>query len=138
MNKLALATSIAALAAAPALAQDAYVIGVSAAMTGPAAGTYAPVIEAMKAYLDHVNGRGGINGKPVRVVVQDNQAEPSKAAADASTKWLPFGSPARDTSVSPVVPGDSQAISSRVCSVPQTRIWPSTNSAEARTSSGSS
>jgi len=48
-----------------ALAQDAYVIGVSAGMTGPAAATYAPVIEAMKAYLDHVNAQGGINGKPV-------------------------------------------------------------------------
>jgi len=66
-----------------ALAQDAYVVGVSAAMTGPQAGTYAPVVDAMKAYLDHVNSRGGINGKPIRLVVQDNQAEPSKAAADA-------------------------------------------------------
>jgi len=66
-----------------ASAQDAYVIGVSAAMTGPGAATYAPVVEAMKAYLDHVNAKGGINGKPVRVIVQDNQAEPSKAAADA-------------------------------------------------------
>jgi len=84
MNKLVLWTPLAAcLAAAPALAQDAYVIGVSAAMTGPAASTYAPVVEAMKAYLEHVNSKGGINGKPVRVVVQDNQAEPSKAAADA-------------------------------------------------------
>jgi branched-chain amino acid transport system substrate-binding protein len=64
-------------------AQDAYVIGVSAAMTGPGAATYAPVVEAMQAYLAHVNEKGGINGKPVRVIVQDNQAEPSKAAADA-------------------------------------------------------
>lgn len=69
--------------AAYAQAQDAYLIGVSAAMTGPAAATYAPVVEAMKAYLDHVNDRGGIHGKPVRLIVQDNQAEPSKAAADA-------------------------------------------------------
>lgn len=84
MNKLARWTLLAACASgAPALAQDAYVIGVSAAMTGPAASTYAPVIEAMKAYLEHVNSKGGINGKPVRVIVQDNQAEPSKAAADA-------------------------------------------------------
>jgi ABC-type branched-subunit amino acid transport system substrate-binding protein len=37
----------------------------------------------MKAYLDHVNGKGGVNGKPIRVVVQDNRAESSKAAADA-------------------------------------------------------
>jgi branched-chain amino acid transport system substrate-binding protein len=66
-----------------AKAQNSYVIGVSAAMTGPAAGTYAPTIEAMKAYLDHVNSKGGINGKQVRLVVLDDSAEPSKAAANA-------------------------------------------------------
>src|SRR5436189_2900544 len=66
-----------------ARAQDAYVIGVSAAMTGPAAGTYAPTVEAMKAYLDHVNSKGGVNGKPIRLVVLDDSAEPSKAAANA-------------------------------------------------------
>lgn len=66
-----------------AQAQDAYVIGVSAAMTGPAAGTYAPTVEAMKAYLDHVNSKGGVNGTPVRLVVLDDSAEPSKAAANA-------------------------------------------------------
>ena len=70
-------------AAGPAAAQDAYVIGVSAAMTGPAAGIYAPVVDAMKAYLDHVNARGGVNGRQVRVIVQDDGAEPSKAAANA-------------------------------------------------------
>lgn len=64
-------------------AQDAYVIGVSAGMTGPAAATYAPVIEAMKAYLDHVNAQGGINGKPVRLVIADDAAEPSRAGANA-------------------------------------------------------
>jgi ABC-type branched-subunit amino acid transport system substrate-binding protein len=78
------AFAVAAASAAPAQAQgDAYVVGVSAAMTGPASATYAPVIEAMKAYLDHVNSQGGINGRPVRVIVQDDGAEPSKAAANA-------------------------------------------------------
>jgi len=66
-----------------AAAQDAYVIGVSAAMTGPAAATYAPVVESMKAYLDHVNAKGGIRGKPVRLVVLDDSAQPSRAAANA-------------------------------------------------------
>jgi len=70
-------------AAWPAAAQDAYVVGVSAAMTGPGAATYAPVLEAMKAYLEHVNSSGGVNGKPVRLIVQDDGAEPSKAAANA-------------------------------------------------------
>ena len=39
-------------------AQDAYVIGVTGAMTGPAAANYAPVIEAMKAYLDNAQRQG--------------------------------------------------------------------------------
>jgi ABC-type branched-subunit amino acid transport system substrate-binding protein len=73
----------AALPLGAATAQDGYVIGVSAAMTGPVAPNYAPVIEAMKAYLDHVNSRGGINGKQVRVIVLDDQAQPSRAATNA-------------------------------------------------------
>jgi branched-chain amino acid transport system substrate-binding protein len=81
MKKI-LATLLAA-AAPLAQAQDAYVIGVSAAMTGPVAANYAPVVEAMKAYLEHVNGRGGINGRPVRVLVLDDQAQPSRAATNA-------------------------------------------------------
>jgi ABC-type branched-subunit amino acid transport system substrate-binding protein len=72
-----------ALLAGAAHAQDAYVIGVSAAMTGPVAPNYAPVVEAMKAYLAHVNGRGGINGRKVRMVVLDDQAQPSRAATNA-------------------------------------------------------
>jgi ABC-type branched-subunit amino acid transport system substrate-binding protein len=82
MKKTLLAAALAAFAL-PAAAQDAYVIGVSAAMTGPAAGTYAPTVEAMRAYLEHVNRKGGINGKPVRVIVADDSAEPSKGAANA-------------------------------------------------------
>ena len=76
-------TALCALGIGSAQAQDAYVLGVSAAMTGPAAATYAPVIEALKAYLEHLNSRGGVNGHPVRLVVLDDSAEPSKAAANA-------------------------------------------------------
>jgi branched-chain amino acid transport system substrate-binding protein len=85
MKKLALTTALAATLAAaqPAAAQDAYVVGLSGALTGPAAATYAPVIEAMRAYVDHVNSKGGVNGKPIRLLIADNQGEPSKAAADA-------------------------------------------------------
>lgn len=79
----ALAVLALASASFASYAQNAYVIGISAAMTGPAAGTYAPVVEAVKAYLDHVNGRGGINNRQVRLVILDDSAEPSKAAANA-------------------------------------------------------
>lgn len=69
--------------AATAPAQDAYVVGISAALTGRGSGTYAPVVEAIKIYLDGVNAKGGINGHPVKLMVQDNQAQPSRAGADA-------------------------------------------------------
>lgn len=74
---------VAIVLAGAASAQDAYVIGASGAMTGPAAANFAPVVEAMKAYLDDLNAKGGVNGKPVRVIIQDDSGEPSKAAANA-------------------------------------------------------
>jgi len=67
----------------PALAEDAYVIGVTGALTGPVASTQAPAMEAMRIYAERVNAAGGINGKPIRVILQDDAAEPSKAAANA-------------------------------------------------------
>src|SRR5881397_1557013 len=75
--------ALAAMHATSAVAQDAYTVGVSAAMTGPAAATYAPVVEAMRVYVEHVNGRGGVNGKQIRLIVLDDGAEPSRAAANA-------------------------------------------------------
>lgn len=78
----ALALVLAAAPWAASVAQDAYVVGVSGALTGPVAGTYAPVVEGLRIYVDRLNAAGGIGGKPIRLVVQDNQGEPSKAAAD--------------------------------------------------------
>ena len=75
--------ALSALGSPMVMAEDAYVVGLSGALTGPQAGTYAPVMESFKLYVDQLNKRGGVNGKPVRLVVQDNQGEPSKAAADA-------------------------------------------------------
>ena len=62
-----------------ATAQEAYVIGATGAMTGPAAANFAPVLEAMKAYIDNLNTKGGVNGKPVQMLVLDDSGEPSKA-----------------------------------------------------------
>lgn len=64
------------------LAQDAYVVGLSGALTGPPAGTYAPGVDAMRIYFDKINKAGGINGRPIRFIVQDDSAEPGKAAAN--------------------------------------------------------
>src|SRR5437764_6710886 len=75
--------SVAMLVVGAAAAQDAYVVGITGAMTGPQAGILAPVVEMAGAYINHVNSRGGINGKPVRLIVADDQGEPSRAAANA-------------------------------------------------------
>jgi branched-chain amino acid transport system substrate-binding protein len=69
---------------ADAEAQDAYTIGVTAAMTGPAAATQAPVIEMLRIYVDHLNAKGGINGHHINLLIEDDQAEPSKAAANGT------------------------------------------------------
>jgi ABC-type branched-subunit amino acid transport system substrate-binding protein len=78
---------IGALAAAaivlPAGAQDAYVIGLTGALTGPPAGTTAPPVEGLRLYVERLNAAGGINGRKIQLVVQDDQGEPSKAAANA-------------------------------------------------------
>jgi branched-chain amino acid transport system substrate-binding protein len=75
--------AMAAALALPAAAQDAYVVGVTGAMTGPAAGTNAPSVDGLRLYVDKLNAAGGINGKQIRLVLQDDQGEPSKAAANA-------------------------------------------------------
>ena len=69
--------------ALPASAQDAYVVGITGGLTGSSASTYAPTVEAVRLYIERVNAAGGINGKQVRLVIQDDSAEPSKAAANA-------------------------------------------------------
>jgi branched-chain amino acid transport system substrate-binding protein len=74
--------ALAAAVALPALAQDAYVIGLTGALTGPPSSTYAPAVDALRLYIDRVNAAGGINGKQVRLILQDDSAEPAKAAAN--------------------------------------------------------
>ena len=65
-----------------AAAQD-FVVGVSGAITGPTASTYAPTVESMRIYFDRINRTGGINGKKVRFIAFDDQGEPSRAATNA-------------------------------------------------------
>ena len=82
MFKKTLLGAIAATAfALPAAAQD-YVVGVTAALTGPPSSTYAPAVDAMRLYIDRVNAAGGVNGRKIKLVIEDDGAQPSKAAAN--------------------------------------------------------
>jgi branched-chain amino acid transport system substrate-binding protein len=82
LRKLGVALMAAAVAW-PAAAQDTYNIGLTGALTGPPASTYAPAIEALRVYIERVNAGGGINGKKVNLILQDDSAEPGKATANA-------------------------------------------------------
>ena len=77
------AVTIAAAGVLPVAAQDAYLIGVTGALTGPAAGTTAAAVEGLRIYFDRLNAAGGVNGKQVKLIILDDGAEPSKAAANA-------------------------------------------------------
>lgn len=75
--------ALAAFVSGPALAGDTYVVGITAALTGPPASTYAPAIEGLRIYVDRMNAAGGVNGKKINLVIEDDSAQPSKAAANA-------------------------------------------------------
>ena len=85
MGVAVLPLALAALLAlpGPARAAEGYKIGMSVAITGRAADTYAPTYEAYKAYFKQVNDAGGINGHPVEIAYEDDRGEPSRAAAHA-------------------------------------------------------
>ena len=75
----ALAALAAALAAEPANAQDVYKIGISAGLTGYAATLdrgWRDGVEITAAYL---NSKGGIMGRKLEVITEDNKSEPQEA-----------------------------------------------------------
>lgn len=73
----------AALLGSTALAQDAYRIGLSGALTGPTAGSYAPAIEGLQLYINRLNANGGVNGHPVELIVLDDSGEASRGATNS-------------------------------------------------------
>jgi ABC-type branched-subunit amino acid transport system substrate-binding protein len=83
LRKLSAAAVAAIVAWGPAGAQDTYNIGLTGALTGPPASTYAPAVEALRIYLERINAAGGINGKKVNLILQDDSAEPGKSTANA-------------------------------------------------------
>jgi branched-chain amino acid transport system substrate-binding protein len=82
-SSLIVTAALAALTGAAA-AQDAYNVGLTGALTGPAAGTYAPAVDGLRIYIDKVNAAGGVNGKKINLILLDDSAQPARAAANAT------------------------------------------------------
>jgi branched-chain amino acid transport system substrate-binding protein len=62
-----------------ARAQDAYKIGVSAGLTGYAAAVDRAWRDGLEVAAEYVNSKGGIMGRKVQVIVEDNKSEPQEA-----------------------------------------------------------
>jgi branched-chain amino acid transport system substrate-binding protein len=78
------AAAITCLAAVPAAkAEDTYKIGYITDLSGPLAGSYTPTWEGFELYIKALNDRGGINGKKVEVVLDDDGLKADRAVANA-------------------------------------------------------
>ena len=80
-NMIGLAALIAAAGtfAPGALAQVPYKIGISAGLTGYAATVDRAWTDGVRLAVDALNAKGGVNGRKLEVIVEDNRSEPQEA-----------------------------------------------------------
>jgi branched-chain amino acid transport system substrate-binding protein len=74
---VAIAAMLVALFCAPALAQEPIKIGFSMALTGPLAANGKQALLGMKIWEEEINAKGGLLGRPVKLVYYDDQSQPS-------------------------------------------------------------
>ena len=76
------AAALAALGGAGAAnAQNNYAIGYITDLSGPLAESYTPTWEGFELYMKALNDRGGINGKKVDVILDDDGLKADRAVA---------------------------------------------------------
>src|SRR5215467_7204390 len=64
-------------AAVPAVAQEPIKIGFSMALTGPLAANGKQALLGMKIWEEETNAKGGLLGRPVKIIYYDDQSNPS-------------------------------------------------------------
>ena len=87
MKSIAVAT-LALLAASPALAQQGVsateiVVGTAQDLSGPIVSLSKPAVNGMRMRIDEANAAGGVNGRKLRLVVEDHGYDPKKAVLAA-------------------------------------------------------
>ena len=78
-----LAAAGAALLAGTASAQETIKVGVSEPLTGAFAASGNYVTQGARLAADAINASGGINGKKLELVVEDNKSNPTEAVNTA-------------------------------------------------------
>lgn len=64
----------------PGVTDDTIKLGTTQPLTGPAAPGYSKISKGMTAWFDHVNENGGINGRQVELIVEDDGYNPTETA----------------------------------------------------------
>jgi branched-chain amino acid transport system substrate-binding protein len=82
-RRLLLAAAAATAISAPALAQDTLKLGLVAAMSGQSAKSGEAIVRGLSIAIDEINGKGGVLGKKVELVVRDDESNPAKGVVAA-------------------------------------------------------
>ncbi len=65
---------------APGVTKTSIILGTTQPLTGPAAPGYSKISAAMTAYFNFVNDNGGINGRKIKLLVEDDGYNPTNTA----------------------------------------------------------
>jgi branched-chain amino acid transport system substrate-binding protein len=79
----ALIASASVAAAGPVAGQEAYRVGLTVSLTGVLADAYASNVEGYRIFFDRLNAAGGINGRRVELLVEDNGSDASRVSVHA-------------------------------------------------------
>jgi branched-chain amino acid transport system substrate-binding protein len=77
------ALSLGLTTAASAQANDHIKIGVTEPLTGPVAASGNYVVNGARIAADEINAKGGVLGRQIQLIVEDNKSNPTEAAATA-------------------------------------------------------
>jgi branched-chain amino acid transport system substrate-binding protein len=81
-------STLPAQAADPGVSAKEIKLGYSGPLTGSAGQVYGKLPGAMKAYFDHINANGGVNGRKIKLVVRDDKYLPTLAATQTTNLVL--------------------------------------------------
>src|SRR5499426_4416048 len=83
LRALPFALAATLLAAAPAPAQDTVKLGLVAAMSRQSAKSGEAIVRGLSLAIDEINGKGGVLGKKVELLVRDDESNPAKGVVAA-------------------------------------------------------
>ena len=84
LKSVLLAATLAAGTAYVAAAEESYPIGVSLGLTGVQGAAAQRQIKAVELAVDIINAKGGVHGRPLKLIVEDDQTKPEIAVTKVS------------------------------------------------------